>query len=89
MPPGLSTNFKGRAEKVNYRLISPLAMFRVVKKTGTKFAVRGYNVLLPLDMPIVGRAGNLCRRFPYFEKGLKDNRLLKNFGAKLVFIIEK
>jgi ubiquinone/menaquinone biosynthesis C-methylase UbiE len=86
---GLKTNFKDRPEKVNYNLISPLTMLKAVKKSGCKFKMMGYNVLLPLDMPILGRAGNLCRKFPYFEKGLKDSKLLRYFGAKLVFIIEK
>jgi ubiquinone/menaquinone biosynthesis C-methylase UbiE len=86
---GLKTNFKERPEKVNYNLISPIKMLGVVKRTGAKVRVMGYNVLLPLDMPILGSAGNLCRRFPYFERGLKDNKALKYFGAKLVFIIEK
>lgn len=86
---GLKTNFKEIPEKVNYSLISPLRMLKVVKRTGSKFRVMGYNVLLPLDMPLLGRAGNLCRRFSYFEKGLKDNKMLKYFGAKLVFVIEK
>jgi ubiquinone/menaquinone biosynthesis C-methylase UbiE len=86
---GLKTNFKEMPEKVNYNLISPLKMLKAVKRTRSKFRVMGYNVLLPLDMPFVGRAGNLCRRFPYFEKGLKDNRILKYLGAKLVFVIEK
>lgn len=86
---GLKTNFKELPEKPNHRLISPLEMMRVVRRTGAKFRVSGYNVLLPLDMPIVGRAGNLCKKFPLFERGLKDNRALKYFGAKLVFVIEK
>jgi ubiquinone/menaquinone biosynthesis C-methylase UbiE len=86
---GLNTNFKKRPEKVNYNLISPPKMLKAVKRAGSKFRAMGYNVLLPLDMPILGRAGNLCRRFPYFEKGLKDNKVLKYFGAKLVFVIQK
>jgi ubiquinone/menaquinone biosynthesis C-methylase UbiE len=86
---GLKTNFKELPEKPNHRLISPFEILKVVKKTGAKFQVRGYNVLLPLDMPVLGRAGNLCRRFPYFERGLKDSKLMKYFGAKLVFIIKK
>lgn len=86
---GLKTNFKGIPEKVNYSLISPLKMLNAVKKTGAKFSVRGYNILLPLDMPILGKKGNLCDRLPYFAQGLRDNNLMKYFGAKLVFIIKK
>jgi len=86
---GLKTNFKGVPEKVNYRLISPWKVLRILKKLGLEYTVKGYNVLLPLDLPILGKKGNLCRKFPYFEKGLKDSRTLKYFGAKLVFTIEK
>ncbi len=56
---GLKTNFKEIPEKINYNLISPLKMLRVVKRTRSKFRAMGYDVLLPLDMPLVGRAGNL------------------------------
>ena len=86
---GLKTNFKDIPEKVNYNLISPLKMLGVIRSTGFKFSVRGYNVLLPLDMPILGKKANLCDRLPYFAHGLKDNSIMKYFGAKLVFIIKK
>ena len=86
---GLKTNFKDMPEKVNYYLISPLKMLNIVKRTGVKFSVRGYNVLLPLDMPILGKRANLCDRLPYFARGLRDNNFMKYFGAKLVFIIKK
>lgn len=86
---GLKTNFKDIPEKVNYKLISPLRILNIVKRTGVKFTVRGYNVLLPLDMPILGKKANLCDRLPYFARGLKDSGIMKYFGAKLVFIIKK
>jgi len=86
---GLTTNFKGTREKVNYRLLSPLAVRAALRGCPGKVTVRGYNVLLPLNLPVVGRHANLCERVPLFARGLKDNGVLKYFGAKLVVTIEK
>lgn len=85
---GLRTHFKDRPGKVNYNLISPWVMSRVVRRLGLRYRVRGYNVLLPLDMAVLGERANLCKRFPFFAQGLKDAPVLRYFGSKLVFIIE-
>lgn len=86
---GLKTHFKELPERVSYRLISPAEILRILKHSGYRYRIRGYNVLLPLNLPILGKAGNLCDRVPLFSRGLKDNRFMKYFGSKLVVIIEK
>ena len=86
---GMKTHFKAAQEKVNYRLISPPRMLRALGRIKGACTIRGYNVLLPLDMAILGRHANLCERSKLFSRGLKDNRLLKYFGAKLVIAITK
>lgn len=86
---GFKTNFKAAPEKVNHQLISPLRMLRILKRMPVRYAVRGYNVLLPLNVPVIGNRCNLCDRSELFARGLKNNRILKYFGSKLVFIAEK
>jgi ubiquinone/menaquinone biosynthesis C-methylase UbiE len=83
------TYFKDALERVNYRLISPLEMACILNRLPVWYRVRGYNVLLPLDLPILGKITNLCERSRPFSYGLKDNKILKYFGAKLVIAIEK
>ncbi len=86
---GFKTHFKAAPEKINFRLISPLRMLRALKKTGLDFRVKGYNVLLPVNMPILGSRANICDRLRFFSYGLKNNRVLKYFGSKLVVTITK
>lgn len=86
---GFQTHFKAAPEEVNHKLYSPLSLRRAMKKLGIGYRVRGYNVLLPLDLPIFGRYGNLCERSKSLSYGLKDNKFLKYLGSKLVVIIEK
>lgn len=86
---GFRTNFKPAPEKVNHRLISPLALIGVLKKFPWRYGIKGYNVLLPINMPILGARANLCDRSPLFSRGLKDNRILKYFGSKMVVMVEK
>jgi hypothetical protein len=86
---GFQTHFKEAPEKVNHRLISPRRMTGILRRLGLGYHIMGYNVLLPLDLPVLGKRGNLCERSKLFSRGLKDNRVLKYFGAKLVIVIKK
>lgn len=86
---GLKTNFKTVAEKINFRLISPLRVRRIIRLTGYEFSMRGYSVLLPVNMPILGARANICDRSKLFSSGLKDSRVLKYFGSKMVVTIRK
>ncbi|MBN1527184.1 MAG: class I SAM-dependent methyltransferase [Candidatus Omnitrophica bacterium] len=86
---GFKTNFKEKPEKVNHQLISPPRMLNILRRMPVRYTVRGYNVLLPLNIPVIGNRCNLCERSRLFSHGLRDNRLLKYFGSKLVFVIEK
>lgn len=86
---GFKTHFKESPEKVNHRLMSPLEVLKVLKRFPWRYRMRGYNVLLPINMPILGTHANLCDRSPLFSHGLKDNRVLKYFGSKIVVTIEK
>jgi hypothetical protein len=51
--------------------------------------MKGFFVLLPLSLPLLGEKGNLCRLVPLFAFGLQDAPLLRYFGGKVVFICEK
>ena len=86
---GFTTNFKTAPDKVGYRLISPAAVIRILKRMPVIYKISGYNVLLSLDLPILGKHANLCTRFPLFAHGLKNHKILKYFGAKLVITMEK
>lgn len=86
---GLKTHIKEVPEKVNYRLISPFKVMSILKRLPVEYEIRGYNVLLPLSLPLIGRLGNICEKVPLFSYGLKDNKILKYFGAKIVVIIRK
>lgn len=79
------SHIKEVREELNYRLLSPLTIGRILKVLPVTYYSRGYNVLLPLSLPILGHRSNWCERFPLFSHGLKDQRILKQFGAKLVY----
>lgn len=85
---GLKTHKKKTRDLLNYRLINHLEIKRILKSLKLKFQVKGYNVLLPLNMPIIGKRGNICKHSHLFSYRLKDNKFLKYFGSKLVYIIE-
>lgn len=86
---GFKTNFKTLPERPNHCLISPIEILASLKRTPWKYTIMGYNVLLPLNMPILGAKANLCEKSPLFSYGLKNNKFWKYFGSKLVVVIEK
>lgn len=77
------------ARKDQWRAYSPLYMKRMLCDVELSYQVKGFEVALPVALPIVGEYANICRHFPLFMSGLQDNRCLKYFGNKLIYICSK
>jgi ubiquinone/menaquinone biosynthesis C-methylase UbiE len=65
---------------------SPQYIGRILRELKLRYQVKGFFVLLPLSLPLLGERVNLCKYSKWFSFGLQDHSLLKYFGGKLVYI---
>jgi ubiquinone/menaquinone biosynthesis C-methylase UbiE len=68
--------------------ISPLSIRRVIKTLARSWKVRGFFILLPTALPLIGEKGNLVRFSNYLSYNLKES-WLRYFGSKLIYICRK
>jgi len=88
----LKRKLQGRSTEgcqVSWTLRTPPPVYRALSTLNVRVQVKGFFVLLPLSLPLLGEKGNLCRRVPLLAFGLQDAPLLRYFGGKVVFICEK
>ncbi|MDW8368239.1 MAG: class I SAM-dependent methyltransferase [Abditibacteriales bacterium] len=75
--------------QMSWQLRTPLSVRRALRTLNLRVQVKGFFVLLPLSLPLLGEKGNLCRFVPLLAFGLQDTPLLRYFGGKVVFVCEK
>lgn len=68
---------------------SPRYVGRILRDLRLRYQVKGFFVLLPVSMPLLGEWVNLCKHSPRFSFGMQDHFLLKYLGSKLVYICRK
>lgn len=88
----LKRKLQGRSMEdcqLSWKLRTPLSVRRALSTLNVRVQMKGFFVLLPLSLPLLGEKGNLCRFVPLFAFGLQDAPLLRYFGGKVVFICEK
>jgi SAM-dependent methyltransferase len=61
----------------------------ILKSLHLEFQMKGFFVVLPLALPGLGEKGNLCRYSAFLSYQVHDTPVLKELGAKLVFVCRK
>lgn len=88
----LKRRLQGRSTEgcqLTWQLRTPWSVRRALQAMNLRVQVKGFFVLLPLSLPLLGEKGNLCRFVPLLAFGLQDAPLLRYFGGKVVFLCEK
>lgn len=74
---------------VDYIPRTPLQVKKILNKMKVKYEVKGFFVLLPTSLPLFDIKGNLAKYSSFFSYKLQNSKLLRFFGAKVVFICKK
>ncbi len=67
---------------------SPFHIGAILRDLSVDYKVKGYYLLLPVCLPLLGDKADICRYSDTLSYGLSDSPL-KYFGSKLVYICEK
>jgi hypothetical protein len=79
----LASNHWGDYPRTPFRLASVLGELNI------PFEAKGFFVLLPLSLPVLGDMGNICKYSLLCSYGLRDVWALRYLGAKLIYICRK
>lgn len=72
-----------------WKAYSPLYIRHVLHDIGLPYQVKGFEVLLPVALPVIGEYANVCKHFMLFMFGLQNHQYLKYFGNKLIYICSR